>query len=314
MPLDQQNSVKDNRLPAQSFIPSHNVMIIGAGPAGISAAIQLSRAGLSPMLIERDRPGGLLLNANLVENYPGFPHGVRGEELVRFMVRQLQRSGVRIIPGEVTALARDGEYFLLDTDTGTQRAKSVIVATGTRGIIPDDPPIPSPLVGSRILCELKGLDLEPGTRVAVIGGGDCAFDYALNLAGRGCGVSILHKGEKPGALSILCERVAGNPHIDYVSGVILKDVEESGKGLALKLSGSVERILEVEFLLLAVGREPEDRFLSPGIARDLESGLEVRGLYLVGDVKRGLMRQVGIAVGDGLMAAMDICRRHRGYV
>jgi thioredoxin reductase (NADPH) len=297
----------------RSFIRSHNVIIIGAGPAGISAAIQLNRAGFSPQLVERDKPGGLLLNANLVENYPGFPHGVRGEELVRFMVRQLQRSGVRIESSEVTAIARDGEHFLLDSNSGGQRAKSVIVATGTRGIIPDDIPLPSSLIGSRILCEPRDLDPEPGTRVAVIGGGDCAFDYALNLAGKGCKVSIVHKGSRPGALSILVERVAGNPYIDYISGVNLKDLEESERGIVMQLTGRVDKTFEVEFLMLAVGREPENAILSPEIMKDLESGIEVKGLYLVGDVKRGLMRQVGIAVGDGLMAAMDIGRKQKGF-
>jgi thioredoxin reductase len=281
-------------------------------PAGITTAIQLKRSGHTPLLLEKDQIGGLLLNANLVENYPGFPNGITGEALAQLMVWHLDRVGVRVDPAEVRSLRRERDMFLLDDGYGLAGARAVVLASGTKGIIPDNLPLPDSLIGRYISCELKDIVSKAGSRVAVIWGGDCAFDYSLNLAGEGCHVSILQRGDRPRALPLLVDRVRRNPNIDYMSGVVVKEVEEIDHGVILHLNGGAENRLEVDFLLLAVGREPRDTILSSDIKRDLETGTGVEGLYLVGDVRRGFMRQVGIAVGDGLVAAMDIYRAWKG--
>jgi len=291
---------------------SQNVIIVGAGPAGMTAAIQLQRAGCSPILFERERAGGLLLNANLVENYPGFPDGIAGEDLVRAMVEQLERTGVRMTTGEVSSLRRDGDAFLLMADDETLRGRSVIVATGTKAVIPSDLPLPPSMIDRYIFTELRHAEPESEDRVAIVGGGDCAFDYALNLGSKGCSVFILHRGREPEAIPLLVERARARPSIEYIPGVVLKDIEEERGGITLRLEGGVKDDLSVDFLILAVGREPENGILSGKLREDLDRGVSIQGLHLAGDVRRGHMRQVGIAVGDGLVAAMDICRTLKG--
>ncbi len=287
---------------------THEVVIIGAGPAGIMAAIQLKRSGISPLLMEKERIGGLLLNANLVENYPGFPEGVTGEEFVELMVRHLEYTGVEVEFREVKSLSYGRDMYLIDDGNGILSARRVVVASGTRAIIPDDIPLSPSLLGRKVFSEVKDVPLSTGRRVAIVGGGDCAFDYALNLAGKGCEVSILHRGDRPKALKLLVDRVEKCLDADYIPGAVIKDINEGEASVRLHIVGSVEMILEVDFLMLAVGREPQDYFFSHEIKEDLESGREIEGLYLAGDVRRGFMRQSGIAVGDGLVAAMDICR------
>jgi thioredoxin reductase len=193
------------------------------------------------------------------------------------------------------------------------RARAVIVATGTRGIIPDDIPVPLSLLGSYIYREIA--DVTPrlverppdgaGPMAALIGGGDCAFDYGLNLLGRGCRVTILHRGQRPRALPVLVDRVARSGAAEYRPGVTVGGIERVERGLRLHLKGGNGSTLEVDFLMLAVGREPEDAILAPGLRAALDAGERIDGLHLAGDVRRGYMRQVGIAVGDGLVAAME---------
>lgn len=284
----------------------HDVAIIGAGPAGITASIQLKRSGIESLLLEKERVGGLLLNANRVENYPGFPDGISGVDLVGLMVWHMDRFGIRPVYTEVRSLHRDGGIFRLKTASDLRLARIVVLASGTEGIIPDDLPIHDSLLGRRIFCDLKDTSSQPGHRVAIIGGGDCAFDYALNLAGRGCRISILHRGDRPKALPLLLERANAESWIDYIPGVALKGIEEAEDGLILHLIGAHIDHLEVDLLLLAVGRRPRNDFVSSEIMSEIDSGKEIEGLYLAGDVRRGFMRQVGIAVGDGLLAAMDI--------
>lgn len=288
---------------------NRDVVIIGAGPAGITAAIQLKRSAIDPLLLEKERAGGLLLNANRVENYPGFPDGISGVDLVGLMVWHMNRFGVSPVNTEVKSLRRDGQVFRLETDEEILCARYVVLASGTEGIVPDDLPLDDALFGRRIFRELKDISPQPGHRVAIIGGGDCAFDYALNLAERDCRVSILHRGDHPRALPLLLERERMEPRIEYLPGVGLKGMEEGTNGLVIHLIGASIEHVEVEYLLLAVGRKPRLGFVSPGIASDIETGKAIEGLYLVGDVRRGYMRQVGIAVGDGLIAAMDIGSR-----
>ncbi len=213
-----------------------------------------------------------------------------------------------MITGEVSSLSRDGDVFLLMADDETLRGRSVIVATGTKAVIPSDLPLPPSMIDRYIFTELTHAEPEAKDRVAIVGGGDCAFDYALNLCSKGCSVFILHRGREPEAIPLLVERARVRQSIEYIPGVDLKDIEEQRNGITLRLSGGTKKNLRVELLILATGREPEKAILSGEMRADLDRGVSIRGLHLAGDVRRGHMRQVGIAVGDGLVAAMDICR------
>jgi thioredoxin reductase len=286
------------------------VVIIGAGPAGLACALQLKRSGVEPLLLERAKVGGLLLNANLVENYPGFPQGISGVELVRLFEEQLARVGVEPCFEEVLQLDHDGRLFRIETDRRTIRAEIVVIASGTKPKPFQDCPIPEAAEG-KVFHEVYPLLGVRGKRVAIVGGGDAAFDYALNLA-RENHVYILNRTSRTRCLPLLWERAIANPRIRYRENTLITAIEGSsmGKGLVLKLaSGGKGWTLEVDYAIFAIGRVPRLDFLSAELKRRLERLKEEGSLYLAGDVRRGIYRQTAIAVGDGLETAMRIYRK-----
>jgi thioredoxin reductase len=283
--------------------------IIGAGPAGIASAIYLHRVGLEPILIEKKEPGGLLRNANLVENYPGFPKGVSGSGLAKLFSRHLTELGIKVTKARVDKILRKGTGFVLETDVGKITADTVIVATGTR---PKKLGIPSEasLTGRKIFYEVVDMPLKrrKEREVVVIGGGDAAFDYALNLTGKGHRVTILSRS-RPRCLGLLEDRAA-KEGITVMTDLMPRSVKESSGKVVLSCSGGKGASdFSADFVLIASGREPEldvlDGSLGSGL-RLIDGGprTNIPGLYLVGDVIRGSRRQTGIAVGDGVHAAM----------
>ncbi len=286
------------------------VTIIGAGPAGIACALQLARQGICPVLLEGDSPGGLLRNANLVENYPGFPGGIPGPELAGLFLAQL--ASVGIIPKSLRVLLLDHREgaFLLQTGESSFSSRIVVVASGTRPI-PLEPGRVAPEAGGLVFYEIVPLADKENKRIVIVGGGDAAFDYALNL-GRRNEVVILNRGAKTRALPLLKERVAGAKRIRYIPGAQVEAVRpDQRQGLIIGVDeGGKRSILPADYLVCAIGRAPEAEFVSPGLkdARDLtERGL----IHFIGDVKNGMFRQTAIAVGDGIRAALMIAEKLR---
>ncbi|MFH0799414.1 MAG: NAD(P)/FAD-dependent oxidoreductase [Pseudomonadota bacterium] len=287
-----------------------DVAIIGAGPAGIAAAIQLARQGLRPHILERGEPGGLLRNANLVENYPGFPGGISGPALAALFRRQLSDAGIQITAEEVTGLDHDGDVFEIETAWESYRSTAAIVASGTAPMESKSVPIPSD-AADRILYEVCPIANVAGKRIAIVGAGDAAFDYALNLAKRN-EVTILSRGKETKCLPLLKERARGTAAISYMENMeVVKISRTQGQGegdnvLAIECRGA--GAILADYLLFAIGREPRLSFISEGFAgrsRELEAaGL----LHFAGDVKNGNLRQTAIATGDGIKAAMRIAQ------
>ena len=286
----------------------HDVAIIGAGPAGIAAAIQLRRYGMDFILLERDEVGGLLRNANWVENYPGFPHGISGPVLVTQMRQHLQALEIEATNAEVTSLAFQGSEFTLATTPGEVHSRLLVIASGTK---PNrfQPSIISASASSRVFYEVYPLANLSGKKIAIVGGGDAAFDYALNLSRRNQ-VTILQRGEHPTCLPLLVTRIRQAPDILHLPGTRLLSVGELPTGeLGLAYAGPEgEKQLQADYLIGALGRSPQLDFLPAGF-QSITSELESQGLlYWAGDVKNGLERQTAIAVGNGIQAAMKIYR------
>ncbi|MBT3313776.1 MAG: NAD(P)/FAD-dependent oxidoreductase [Anaerolineae bacterium] len=284
-----------------------SVIIIGAGPAGLTAALQLKRFGIPALVFEGAKIGGLLHNANLVENYPGFPQGMRGGKLVNLLKKQVENVGVEFLSERVISLGHDGESFFAKTDKDEYHAKIAIVASGTKPRKFDDALIAED-AQSRVFYEVYDLLDVKNEEIIIVGAGDAAFDYALNLARNDNFVTILNRGENIRALKLLVERMQENKNIRYVEEAQIRNVTLNGeRGLMVEVRHreSVE-IKEANFLLGALGRIPDADFLSEEICQKEDELAARKILYFIGDVRNGIYRQTAIAAGDALRAAMEI--------
>ncbi len=279
------------------------VVVIGGGPAGMAAAIQLRRSGFDPLLIERSEMGGLLWNAHWVENYPGFPSGITGPQLVRLFQEQTRNTGVRTERATVERVRAQNGDFVVDTDAGQIPARAVIIASGTspRRLDPDIARMCGPV---SLFYEVKDVPRERRGRIAILGGGDAAFDFALGLSREGGRTEIIFRSPHPRALPLLAERAQREPLVHVHAGVTLDSIRNGSGALEIRLSDG--RLLAADALLAAIGRERNVRFLEPEIAARIEGNgsRPFPGMIFAGDVWRGLHRQTAIAVGDGVSAAM----------
>jgi thioredoxin reductase len=287
------------------------ITVIGAGPSGLAAAIQLKRYGMDPWVVEKTAIGGLLRNANLVENYPGFPGGIPGPRLVRLFEEQAGDARLRVSFDQVVRLDLADKAFLVETKAHVHASRAVVVASGTKPRKPADLVIPQD-VEERVFYEVHPLLKAEGKKIAVLGGGDAAFDYALTL-GKANEVIILHRGDAPHCLPLLQERAKGKPEITYMNNVaVTRIMRDSPESILLDTAGprGVAR-LAAHYLVIAVGREPQLDFLAERIRGDSRALERDGNLAFVGDVKNDVFRQVSIAVGDGVLAAMRMCRRRK---
>jgi len=296
-------------LPRWRISKLNDVVVIGAGPAGISASIYLKRAGLEPLVFERGEIGGLILNANLVENYPGFLGGIKGDALANLFKEQLAATKIDVTKTEVSNISIENDGFRIITGKGEYRSRCVILATGT---IPTDAGIAGTErhVNQRIFYEVKDVPHpRKGRRFVIIGGGDAAFDYALNLSRDDCTVQILMRGHKSKCISLLEKRVKETQGIQIINDTTPKSVKEEEGKLVLECdSNGNETELPTDYILIACGRKPNLDVLPAEISNNVKTeqmDADIPGLFLAGDVKRGDFRQVGIAVGDGIIAAMS---------
>ena len=273
------------------------IAIIGLGPGGISCAIQLHRYGLRPRIFEPSDTPGLLKNANLVENYPGFPEGITGSELYARFMKQLEQYSPDIVRSRVNKVVREEAQFILDAGEDVGRYKFVVLSTGTR---PQELDLDHPR--EKTFYEVADVprDLK---NILILGGGDAAFDYALNLKDQEKEIWIVCRGERPKCLGLL-EKRCQDAGIETIIGTGVTSITEDQGRISATLENGLQ--IEADCLLCALGRAPKLDPVDKDIRETLDNGGNVEGLFLVGDVKNGLRRQVGIAVGDGLKAAMEI--------
>lgn len=289
----------------------HEVAVIGGGPAGISASIYLKRAGIDVILFEKKEIGGLLINAHLVENYPGFPKGINGKMLCKLFKDHLKRWKIKTIFEDIKNIGIEKNNFILRSQKGDTKFKTVILATGT---IPKIIGIDGEqdLSGKLVYYDVKDLfpKLKPKNRVIVIGGGDAAFDYSLNLADNDYLIDLYYRSEKPKCLELLGERVKKSSKITcHPILEPIKLIKNQGRPEVTFKSVKTSRISKIksDYVLIACGRKPNLKLLKKELQKN-----NIPGFYIAGDVKTGQFRQVGIAVGDGINAAMNVEAYIRG--
>lgn len=271
----------------------------------MAAAIQLKRYGIIPMVLEQKRAGGLLWNANLVENYPGFPGGIPGPALVAGMVRHFEGHGLEIVQETARAVDyRDG-WFVVETNKADHAARVLVIATGTKpnrfpdGFIPEK-------VNHLVYYEVSELPRIKNKQILIVGAGDAAFDYALNLAELNQ-VLILNRGSEVKALPLLQERVQTNQRIRYMENSEIYRIRLEDEEMVVQLTVPEGRIeFNCAYILGALGRTATAPRISEGIQSEINRLQSTRLLHIIGDVKNGIFRQTSIAVGDGVRAAMQI--------
>ena len=284
------------------------ITIIGAGPAGMSAAMQLTRQGQSLLVLEGKRPGGLLHNANWVENYPGFPAGISGPSLVNIFQAQIARIGVEITSAVVHSLKFREEAFILQTDRGSRKSDIVVIATGTKPIPLTDVAIPE-AVRSKVVYEVADIWDVQNKNVLIVGAGDAALDYALHLAPHNQ-VVILNRGQQVKGLNLLWKRVQEQAQIRYhQERRITRIASGSGDNIQVVTRGiGGEKSYLCDYVIPAIGRRPALDFIDADLEREVQYLVDQERLFFIGDVKNGPYRQTAIAVGDGIKAAMIIGR------
>lgn len=283
----------------------YEVAIIGAGPAGVAAAVQLQRFGINPLLFEKTRIGGLLNNAYLVENYPGFPNGISGINLVKKLKQHLKKWHLKIVKERVVKISREKSDFIVQTSR-KYRAQIVVVASGTEPKLPK-----KDITGfqKKIFFEVYPIRNTKNKRIVIVGAGDAAFDYALNLS-RYNKVTIFNRKNEIKGLDLLFKRmkkINGKGKIDYFKNTKIHSIKRLNNYLITEIvkNGKRRNYIKCDYILFAIGREPAIDFLTSSVRHKFPEGDNKR-IYFIGDVRHGNLRQTGIAIGDGVLAAIKV--------
>ncbi len=272
-----------------------DVIVIGAGPAGLGAALQAKQAGLDALVLEKERVGGRLNLARRVGNFP-WPAGgwLSGAVIVQGLRCQARRSGVRIAHQECLQVARAGQHFIVRTAAAEYRCRAVVVATGVRPL-PLAVPL-APAAAGSVHYRWNDIKVHRGMRTAVVGAGETAFDQACSLAEHGAAVTVLCRGGRPRAHAGLVS-LARSLGVRLRLNRPVSRIETSGtRGVALVTPRGRTR---ADAVLVAIGGEPSLPALTASARRRLG-----RGLHIAGDAVAGRRRQAAIAFGDGVDKAM----------
>jgi thioredoxin reductase (NADPH) len=300
-------------------VADRQVVIIGSGPAGLTAALYTARANLKPLLIEGLESGGQLMLTTMVENWPGFRDGIMGPELMTAMREQAQRFGADLVDGNVTSVNLRERPFAVALDEGkTVTTDSLIIATGASARwleIGSDRKLSGHGVSTCATCDGYFFRGKP---IAVVGGGDSAMEEAIYLTRFASKVTVIHRRDSLRASKIMQDKAFANPKVEFVWDSEIAEVKDVGKG---EVTGIVVRNLKsgrltdipLDGVFIAIGHTPNTALFTGQIDLD-ENGYivtrggshtNVPGVFAAGDVQDHVYRQAVTAAGSGCMAAID---------
>jgi thioredoxin reductase (NADPH) len=293
---------------------SYEVIIIGGGPAGLTAGLYTSRAGLNTLLIENALPGGQMITTEMIENYPGFPEGISGEELSRLIEEQAKRFGLNMVNQEVLGVLLEGDQKIVRTHESKYSSEVLIIASGTeyrRLGVPGE----ETFVGKGVsFCATCDGAFFKDSRIVVVGGGDSALTEAIFLTKFAKEVTIIHRRDALRATKIYQDRALANPKIKFLWNSVVQEIkgDKSVQSIFVKnvKTGEVTEH-ETEGIFLFVGLSPRTQFLKDLVQTDKEGYIltnencetSVGGIFAAGDCRKKLLRQIATAVGDGATAA-----------
>jgi thioredoxin reductase (NADPH) len=300
-----------------------DTVILGSGCAGLTAAIYTARAGLKPLVLEGHEPGGQLSITTMVENFPGWPDGIQGPDLIDNMKKQAERFGATFQHALLNKVELGTRPIKLITSTGEIHTRTLIVASGASARwlgLPSEQALIGHGVSSCATCDgsfFRGKD------IAVVGGGDSAMEEALFLTRFASKVTLLHRRENFRASKIMLERAMAHPNIELRTNTVVEEVlgveEKDVKGLKLKdVKTGVADELAIKGLFLGIGHEPNTKMLAGQLDLDEDgyikttdnvltthNGQVIPGVYACGDVQDRRYRQAITAAGSGCMAALE---------
>jgi thioredoxin reductase (NADPH) len=300
----------------------YEVIIVGGGPAGLTAGLYTSRAGLKSLLMERGIVGGQIINATLVENYPGFPQGISGAELGSLMHQQAVKYGLEVVAAEVTDIA-PGQPYSISTTEGDFEATAIIIAAGSEyrklEVLGEER-----LSGHGVsYCATCDGFFFRDREVAVVGGGDTAITDALELTRHAKKIYVIHRRNQLRAGQVLQQRAFAEPKLEFIWSTVVEELVGDKVLKELKLLNvktGQHSILKVAGVFVAVGLMPNSRNFfnvvdlddAGYIITDEAMATSKPGIFAAGDIRRNSPRQIGAAVGDGVTAAMSAFKYVQG--
>ena len=295
---------------------THKLIIIGSGPAGLTAGIYAARAGLNPLIIAGLTFGGQLMLTTEVENFPGFPEGIMGPDLMQNFIKQAERFGAQLVYEDVTSVDFSKKPFTLSTGDHQYQAESVIITTGASSMwlgLPSEEKFRGKGVSSCATCD--GFFFKD-KEIVVVGGGDSAMEEATYLTKFAKKVTLLNRSENFRASKIMLERAQKNPKIEFRTNVVIEEFLGDAKLSGLKIRDTKSNdVFEMaaEGAFIAIGHKPNTEMLKGKIDLDEKGYIKptdqtktnIPGVFVAGDVRDYRYRQAITAAGMGCMAAID---------
>lgn len=297
----------------------HKVIIIGSGPAGLTAAIYASRGGIEPVVVPGNEPGGQLILTTDVENFPGFPDGIQGPDLMENIRKQAERFGTQFVDGAVTSIDFSSKPFKVTVGDQTLTSETVIIATGSSAMwlgLESEKRLKGKGVSACATCDgffFKGKD------VVVVGGGEVALEEALFLAKLTKSVKVIHRRDELRAMRIMQQQAFGNPKISFVWNSVIEEIlgQKKVESVRIKNVQTGEKSeVKCDAVFVAIGHKPNTEIFRGHVELDSkgyvkkyeESKTSAEGVFVAGDVYDYTYRQAVTAAGSGCKAAIDLIR------